>query len=155
LGETRDTLTVRPAEPADAHAWLRLRLALWPEEGEAEHRAEIDRFLSLRERAGWQVLLALDGSGAVVGFAELSVRPCAEGCRTDRVAYLEGWHVTPEARRRGFGRALVRAAEAWGRALGCRELASDADPANRGGVAAHRAVGFAEAGLVLCFRKDL
>jgi len=37
-------ITVRPAKPSDAAAWLRLRHALWPEGSEAEHREEIDRF---------------------------------------------------------------------------------------------------------------
>ena len=37
---------VRPAAPADADAWLRMRLDLWPEGSEAEHREEIGRFLA-------------------------------------------------------------------------------------------------------------
>ena len=77
------------------------------------------------------------------------------GCRTSRVAYLEGWFVVPEARRRGVGRALVSAAEEWGRTQGCTEFASDTQPDNQASDAAHRALGFSEAGLVLCFRKEL
>ncbi len=34
-------ITVRPAKPRDAAAWLQLRHALWPEGSEAEHRDEI------------------------------------------------------------------------------------------------------------------
>jgi uncharacterized protein (TIGR02246 family) len=49
------------------------------------------------------VLLAEDAAG-ILGFAEVSIRPYAEGCSTDRVGYLEGWFVRPEARRRGVGR---------------------------------------------------
>ena len=148
-------ITVRPAKPSDAAAWLRLRHALWPEGSEAEHREEIDRFFAGEAQEPLAVLLAEDGTGWSVGLAELSIRAQAEGCRSDRVAYLEGWFVVPRARRRGVGRALIAAAEEWGRSQGCRELASDAEPDNDVSAAAHRAVDFTEVGLVRCFRKEL
>ena len=148
-------ITVRSAKPNDVDSWLRMRRALWPEGSEAEHRTEIDRFLDGDARAPLEVLLAEDGVGRVVGLAELSIRWCAEGCRTDRVAYLEGWYVVPEARGRGVGRALVAAAEDWGRKQGCTEFASDAQEDDEASAAAHSAVGFTEVGLVRCFRKDL
>lgn len=147
--------TVRPATPRDAAAWLQLRYALWPEGSAAEHREEIERFFSGDAREPVMVLLAEDGAGRPVGLAELSIRAHAEGCRSDRVAYLEGWFVVPEARRSGVGRALIAAAEEWGRSQGCSEFASDAQPDNEVSAAAHRALGFTEVGLVRCFRKDL
>ncbi len=101
------------------------------------------------------MLLAEDVDGRALGIAELSIRPCAEGCNTSRVAYLEGWYVVPEARRRGVGRALVDAAEHWGRAQDCAEFASDTQIDNDVSIAAHRALGFEDAGLVRCFRKEL
>ena len=148
-------ITVRAAKPSDAAAWLQLRHALWPEGSEAEHREEIDRFFGGAAREPLAVLLAENGAGGPIGFAELSIRPHAEGCRSDRVAYLEGWFVAPKARRRGVGRALIAAAEQWGRSRGCREFASDSQADNEVSGAAHRALGFAEVGLMRCFRKDL
>ena len=149
-------VTVRAAKPADASAWLQQRQALWPECPEVEHREEIDRFFAGEfPRGPWAVLLAEDHAGHTLGFAEVSVRPYAEGCRTNPVAYLEGWFVLPEARGRGVGRALVAAAETWGRAQGCTEFASDASPDNTVSAAAHRAVGFDDVGTVRCFRKEL
>lgn len=147
---------VREATPVDAGAWLRMRRALWPDEAEpGEHEREVAaHFAGEGTRAPWTVLLA-ERDGQLVGFVELSIRPCAEGCRTNRVAYLEGWYVEPRARGTGAGRALVEAAARWGRANGCREFASDADPENAQGVAAHRAVGFEDVGLVRCFRREL
>jgi aminoglycoside 6'-N-acetyltransferase I len=139
----------------DANAWLGLRHALWPEGSRVEHREEIDRFFRGQLAEPLAVLLAEDAAGLVVGLAELSIRPQAEGCDSDRVAYLEGWFVVPEARRRGVGRALVAAAEEWGRSQGCREFASDAESANVVSAAAHRALGFKAVGLVHCFRKHL
>jgi aminoglycoside 6'-N-acetyltransferase I len=53
------------------------------------------------------------------------------------------------------GRKLVEAAEGWARRHRCLEFASDALPDNRVSLAAHRSLGFADAGTVVCFRKDL
>jgi len=36
---------VRPPTPADKPAWLRMRRALWPEDGDS-HSAEIDQFFA-------------------------------------------------------------------------------------------------------------
>ncbi len=146
---------VRAARPGDRTAWLGLRSALWPEGSPAEHGAEIEAYFEGRARAPFEVLLAFDASRRPVGLAELSIRWCAEGCVTDRVAYLEGWYVAPEARRQGVGRALIARAEQWARDQGCSEFASDADPENQRSAAAHEAVGFEEVGLVRCFRKAL
>lgn len=147
--------TVRLAKRNDAAAWLQLRRALWPGGSEREHRQEIDRFFAGPAREPLAVLLAEDGAGAPLGFVELSIRAHAEGCRTDRVAYLEGWFVVPTARRHGVGRALIAAAEEWGRSQGCSEFASDAQPDNDVSTIAHSSVGFTEVGLLRCFRKDL
>jgi len=146
---------VRAVTPADLDSWLGMRLALWPEGSAAEHRDEIGRFLSGRAAEPQAVLVAESAAGGLVGFVELSIRPCAEGCRTDRVAYLEGWYVAPAARRAGAGLALVAAAEHWARSQGCTEIASDTQPDNEVSAAAHRAAGFDEVGLVRCFRKEL
>ena len=147
-------IRVRPVARPDADAWLRMRCALWPEGSEAEHRDEIERFLAGELQQPLAVLLAV-GPTEPVGFAELSIRSYAEDCVTDRVAYLEGWYVVPEARRRGVGRALVAAAEDWARAQGCSEFASDALIDNTVSVAAHRALGFEETVQIRCFRKAI
>lgn len=149
-------ISVRPVRPDDADSWLRMRLDLWPEGSEAEHETEIAQYFQGQARGRpATVLLAERGDGTAVGFAELAIRPYAEGCVSDRVAYLEGWYVVPEARREGVGRALIAAAEEWGRAQRSTEFASDAHPDNDVSTAAHLATGFTDAGLVRCFRKDL
>ncbi|NEQ45534.1 MAG: GNAT family N-acetyltransferase [Leptolyngbya sp. SIOISBB] len=135
--------------------WLYLRQALWPDTTERQHQAEIAEFYAGQGIAPATVLLAEDKQRQVVGFAELSIRPYAEGCETQRVAYLEGWYVVPECRAQGFGKALVEAAAAWGRSQGCTELASDAEADNIISQQAHLALGFQEVGLVRCFRKTL
>ncbi len=144
---------VRHAVPSDFAALLRMRLALWPEDT-ALHEADLAAFFAGQSRHALAQLVAEEG-GELVGFAELSIRHYAEDCATDRIAFLEGWYVAPSWRRRGIGRALVAAAEAWGRAQGCTEFASDTQADNQDSAAAHLALGFSDAGAVRCFRKDL
>lgn len=146
---------IRHVIETDASAWLVLRRALWPEASEAEHRSEIDRFLGGTAREPQAVLVAEDESGQLVGFAELSIRPYAEGCHTDRVAFLEGWYVAPTVRRRGVAPLLVEAAEQWAVSKGCTEFASDALVDNEISAIAHRGCGFSEVAVIRCFRKEL
>ncbi len=145
---------VRSAHAGDAAAWLSMRLGLWPDE-DGGHAAEIDRYFAGEPRRPLAVLVAEGPSGDLLGFAELSIRPYAEGCSTDRVAFLEGWYVRPEARRRGVGRALVAAAERWAVEQGCSELGSDALLDNEVAAHAHRGLGFEEVECIRCFRKSL
>jgi aminoglycoside 6'-N-acetyltransferase I len=58
------------------------------------------------------------------------------------VGFLEGWFVVEDRRRAGVGAALVAAAEAWARAQGCHEMASDTWLDDRGAEAAHVALGY-------------
>ena len=150
-------MKVEAAQPSDAAAWLRMRCRLWPEGTQEEHREEIEAYFAGRfARHPWQVLVARDESaGEALGFVELSVRSYAEGCDGVEVAYLEGWYVESRGRRTGVGRALIAAAEDWARGRGLNEFASDASPDNEASLAAHRALGFEDAGLVQCFRKRL
>ena len=147
---------IREARPEDTEALIALRKALWPEGDEAEHRAEIRRYFEGGYAYQPCILLLAEGEDrALIGFAEASVRPFAEGCSTEGVAYLEGWFVSESARSKGVGRALVEACEHWGRSKGCSEFASDADAANDLSKDAHLGLGFTDVGLVRCFRKKL
>lgn len=131
-----------------------MREALWPAEGPSSHPREVQQFFTGSQRTPLEVLIA-ELDGRAIGFAELSIRPYAEGCETDRVAFLEGWYVEPQYRRRGAGRALVLAAEAWAAAQGCTEFGSDALIDNTLSAAAHAALGFDEVAQIRCFLKRL
>ncbi|MGH7480855.1 MAG: aminoglycoside 6'-N-acetyltransferase [Longimicrobiales bacterium] len=148
-------IEVRPVVRADGESWLEMRIALWPEDTPDWHAGEVEQYFQGGLTMPLEVLVAVDTDGRVLGFAELSIRAYAEGCSTDRIAYLEGWYVVPDARRRGVGRALVDAAERWGLGQGCSEFASDALLENEVSAAAHRALGFEEVERIRCFRKDL
>jgi aminoglycoside 6'-N-acetyltransferase I len=147
-------MTIRPAQKADTVSWLRMREALWPS-APGEHARKIDSYFAGQLREPLEVLLASEEAGQMVGFIELSIRPYAEGCVTDRVAYIEGWYVDPSFRRQHVGAALVRAAEAWGRSQGCVELGSSTEITNETSAEAHRALGFVDTGTIRCFRKLL
>jgi aminoglycoside 6'-N-acetyltransferase I len=147
-------MQIRPVEPPDSTAWERMRQALWPS-AEGEHAAEIAAFFAGNRSDPTEVLMAFDEAGTAIGFVELSIRSYAEGCTSDRVAYLEGWYVDPGMRSKGVGGALVRAAEDWGRSQGCTEMGSDTEIENTGSALAHRSLGFTEVERIICFRKPL
>ena len=151
----RGDVIVRPVAPSDRSAWLSMRVALWPDEDSPDgHAREIERFFDGGLSMPLAVLVA-EIDDTPVGFVELSIRNYAEDCVTGNVAYLEGWYVVPEHRRRGVGRALIAASEDWGRAQGCTEFASDAVAENADSARAHAALGFTETVMIRCFKKPL
>lgn len=131
-----------------------MRVALWPDESPEQLRHDVSKFFESGLPHVRAVLVALN-EGQPIGFAELNIRSCAEGCETDRVAFVEGWYVEPHARRRGIGRALIACSEEWAISQGCTELASDALVENELSTAAHIASGFEEVVVIRCFRKRL
>jgi aminoglycoside 6'-N-acetyltransferase I len=147
-------LVIRPVEHGDAAVWERMRTALWPDDT-GSHAADIARYFSPQRSEPLEVLLACSASGAPIGFVELSIRPHAVGCMSDRVAFVEGWYVEPGHRGRGVGAALMRAAEEWGRANQCTELGSDTQIWNEPSIDAHKALGFEEVERLVAFRKSL
>jgi aminoglycoside 6'-N-acetyltransferase I len=145
---------IRAATADNAGSWLALRTQLWPLTPEREHQSEIAQ--QLAEPARFVALLAFDGAGRAVGFAEAALRAdYVNGCETSPVAFLEGIYVEPAAQRRGIARDLATAVERWAVAKGCRELASDAQIDNHVSHDFHRAVGFAETERVVFYRKEI
>ena len=133
--------------------WLALRDGLWPQ----------PRDLQLGEMAAiaaeprrYAAFVAYGHDREPVGFAEAALRTdYVNGAQSSPVAFLEGLYVAPRARSRGIGRALVGEVCRWARALGCREVASDALVGNEASQAVHRALGFAETERVVFYRMPL
>jgi len=144
-------IEIRPLTQADANIWAKFRHALWPEGSLDDHANDIARILIGGDYWGFVAI----ANGEAVGFAEVAVRRYANGCETSPVPFLEGIWVAPAARRRGIGRQLVAHVEGFAKALGFREIGSDALIENRASHRAHGAWGFAETERVVYFRKVL
>lgn len=143
---------IRIAAPSDDSEWLRLRLALWPEDSVADHHAQMADVRG----CGQQVAIVIERpDGRLGGFVEVSMHPRAIGCATHNVAYVEGWYVDPDLRRQGIGRRLMLAAEDWGRKMGAVEIATDTQIDNAISLAGHLSLGYAEAGRLIHFAKRL
>jgi aminoglycoside 6'-N-acetyltransferase I len=148
-------LATRPYSQSDRSEWLRLRQGLWPNPNLDAQLADMDVWLA---RPDTTVLVVPRSGGAnagLAGFAEVGTRSVADSCETSPVAYLEGWYVDTDMRRQGVGAALVRAAEAWARAKGLKEFASDTQLANTESQQAHAALGFTEVERHVAYRKVL
>jgi aminoglycoside 6'-N-acetyltransferase I len=132
-----------------------MRQMLWPNPDSEAQLADMDDWLARPDTA---VLVVPRGGGdpaGLAGFAEIGIRSVAESCETSPVAFLEGWYVDEDMRRLGAGTALIEAAEAWARARGLREFASDTQIANVGSQQAHVALGFTEVERLVAYRKVL
>ena len=146
-------VTIRPVQMSDKDAWAGLRRKLFPN----FDPPEIDEFFETGCFDGFDkcAVFVADSGDRLVGFAEASARPYAEGCATTPVAYLEAWYVDAAVRNTGVGRRLVDAVADWGRAEGMREFASDAEIDNFTSHKAHAALGFEEVERIVCFAKTL
>lgn len=145
-------MIVRRAHSGDEAVYAELRVELWPGIPSRENLGECRDILAAADQA---VLLAETPRGQIVGFAEVSLRPLAEGCTTRPVGYLEGWYVRPDARHRGVGRRLMEAAELWAREQGCTEMASDTEAGNIASEEAHQRLGYTIVGRIVHFRRPL
>lgn len=125
---------------------------LWPGHAPGALRDELVQLLGRPDAA---LFLAVENSGAV-GFAQCQLRhDYVEGTHTSPVGYLEGIFVEERARHRGLAARLLAACEAWARAQGCTEFASDCALENTASRHFHAALGFLEAGRIVCFTKPL
>jgi aminoglycoside 6'-N-acetyltransferase I len=150
-------MKVRPATLADLDALAARFFALWPDGSLDEHRAEAEKILAGTPVSTMPLaVFVAELDGLVVGFAEVGLRSHADGCDPARpVGFLEGWFVDEPHRRSGVGGALVRAAEEWARAQGCREIASDTWLDADTSIRAHEALGFEVVDRCVNFRKSL
>ena len=148
----RAGVTIRQAVERDRADWVRLRDALWPG-SLSDHEAETRQHFERAEDV--PVVFVAETGGRVIGFLELDYRKYAPGCVSSPVPFIEGWYVDSSHQGQGIGRALVHAAEAWARAAGHSEIASDTELENANGIAAHLALGYEEVERAVYFRRSL
>lgn len=140
----------------DFEDWLSMRSQLWPHHDLAWHRADLEG--SLRDPKSIQGFVAYAPGGKTstpVGFAEITIRPFANGCQSRPVCFLEGVFVLPQTRRKGVGRKLIHSVETWAKSQGFHEIGSDALMNNTESLQAHQRWGFSEMERVVYFRKEL
>ena len=143
-------MTIRRLTAADIPQLERLYRAYWNEASDIEKMRA--KFVQLESNDAYALLCAEEGGrllGSVMGIV------CEElygDCRPFLLA--ENMVVDASARRKGVGRALFEAIEAWGREKGCRQvvLATESDRADA--KAFYTAIGF-DPGANIGFKRKL
>jgi GNAT superfamily N-acetyltransferase len=136
-----DAVTIRPATEADAAAIAGLITELGSPTTPAEMAA---RLATIRPRADFVALVAVT-DGAVAGMAGLSVSPSF--VRNTPNGQIVAMVVGAGYQRRGIGRALIDAAEAWFRERGATRIMLVSGLHRAGAHAFYRACGFEHTGL--------
>jgi aminoglycoside 6'-N-acetyltransferase I len=150
-----DAMHILPVTADHLDQWAELRIALWDWDTVEDHREEAEE-LYLAGEPDRAAFVALDEAGAVIAFAEATIRrDYVEGCDTSPVVFLEGVYVLPQARKSGVAKALSDVVANWGHTKGCTEYASNALLENIDSHAFHAAIGFEETERVVFFRKEL
>lgn len=144
-------LNLRDMRPADREIWADMYAALFPEAARAQCLAEIDRILSDPRSFAF----VAERGGQAQGFAEVSLRPHANGCASKPVPFLEGIWVRPDARHAGVATQLLAHVEEALRARGFQELGSNVLQGNDAGAGFHAASGFEATERVIYYRKTL
>lgn len=119
-----DELTIRPVAREDAAEWLRLRTLLWPD-GADEHSLEIEAFFEGKLDEPTAVFLARDSGGRVLALLELAIRPELLEMKNQRIGYVEGLFIEPEARGGNIAQKLLEFSRKWAREQRCTVFASD------------------------------
>lgn len=149
---------IREAQAGDERELVKLQALLWPGALTEELREETEAMVNQRSTGTLpcKLLVSEDEAGALTGFLLVGLRSHADGCDPAQPAgFIEGWFVRAECRGRGIGRQLFEAAEAWARAQGCIEMASDCLIDNHPAHDVHRALGFEVVDRCVHFKKTL
>ena len=141
-------IPIRPAGDNDQAGILELAprlaegVAPWRDQAEAPlaGRRWLEESLDAAKTGDGVVLVAVDAAG-IAGV--ISVRPSAH-FTGERDGYIGELVVADRASRRGIGRALVAAADAWARDHGLRNLTLHTGAFNTNARAFYAALGFAE-----------
>lgn len=131
---------------------LPLRKALWNHMSLEDHRKELESLFTESETF---IFLSKDLMGVAVGFAEVTLKPHANGCDFSPVLYLEGIWVNPTHQSQGIGRQLIQKIIEFAKAREIPGLASDALIENDRSHRAHLSWGFREVERVVCYSMSL
>ncbi|MFP4286999.1 MAG: N-acetyltransferase family protein [Candidatus Izemoplasmataceae bacterium] len=134
-------ITIRKVTNSDFPTWLKLRKTLWPKE---EIHALYQEMQEIYSKIDENPVFLAFSDDDIAGFIECSIHLHAPGCKTKKIAYIEGWFVYEHYRFLGIGRALMEEAFTWSRSFGITEVASDTTIDYPLSPKAHEAIGFIE-----------
>ena len=141
---------IRSAEPGDAAALVGLAEAVGSEEegwliadGGWRSVSEERRYLKAIRRHAYAAVLVAEVEGRVVGRLSIGrdMHPASEHVADVGVMVADGY------RRQGIGRALMEAAESWGRDVGVRKIELHVFPHNEAALALYEKLGFRRVGV--------
>ena len=143
---------VAKAKEIDRKAIAELAIQMWESHSIEELMNEISEHMKDEDA---QFFVKWMGNEPI-GFAQCQLRyDYVEGTGSSPVGYLEGIFVEKEFRHRGFAKELLLECEKWSKEKGCTEFASDCELDNEVSFRFHMAMGFLEAGRIICFKKEL
>ncbi len=140
---------IKRATNENAKELARLAIQMW-------HSITAEEFEALISSDKAACFLAYTDKDYAIGFAQCQLRfDYVEGTETSPVGYLEGIFVEEAYRHQNIATELLSACQEWAKEKGCSEFASDCELDNTDSFNFHMALGFEEAGRVICFRKEL
>lgn len=146
-------MPVKQLTPEYLGQWVHLRQQLWPTQTKQSH---LDDGLNFIESENLTSFVLINEMQQVIAFADASIRhDYVNGCQHSPVVYLEGIFVDPQWRLKKCAKKLIRAIEAWGKSMGCREMASDAEFNNTASHKMHQKLGFQMTEKVVFFQKNI
>jgi Acetyltransferases len=143
---------IKLADNSDCAILAELAAKLWSGHSEMELEQEFVELTSDPEAACFIKYIG----EKPVGFAQCQLRrDYVEGTSTSPVGYLEGIFILDEYRHQGYAKELLSCCEKWAWEKNCTEFASDCEIYNDVSLHFHLAMGFEEAGRIICFKKAL
>lgn len=148
---------IKTATKKDAITVAKLAIQMWEDNIIEELTGEFESLITSDDA---QIFLKIVQDSAdndkAVGFAQCQLRyDYVEGTDSSPVGYLEGIFIEEAYRGRSFAKELLDACQNWAKEKGCTEFASDCELDNVGSLKFHMAMGFEEAGRIICFTKKL
>ncbi|MBR5798978.1 MAG: GNAT family N-acetyltransferase [Lachnospiraceae bacterium] len=148
---------IKTATKEDALTVAKLAIQMWEDNILEELASKFEELIAADDA---QIFLKYaqdqNGNNRAVGFAQCQLRyDYVEGTESSPVGYLEGIFIEETYREMGFAKELLGACQTWAKEKGCTEFASDCELDNTGSLKFHMAMGFEEAGRIICFTKKL
>ena len=130
----------------EINEYHRMRYSLWPYHTEKDLYDEMLNILKgenfYKNELSWTVFVVVREDGNLGGFAEITLYPELSYSESKPVAYIEGWFIDDDLRRKGIGRKLIDTVESWAFEKGCTEIVSDVEEENIISQKSHIALGF-------------